>query len=65
MVDALPAKRVLEMLLETHHFYFPEAFRERFEKAASFFETKDQLYWIERARAKTDQLRRELKKLGE
>lgn len=65
MIDALPASTVLDMLLQTHHFYFPEAFRERYEHAATFFETKEQLYWIERARARTADLRVALKKLGE
>ena len=65
MIDALPGSTILQMLLQTHHFYFPPAFRDRFERAATFFESKDQQYWLQRIRARTSDLRVALKKLGE
>jgi hypothetical protein len=65
MIDALPAHKVLQMVLQLQHFYFPDAFRVRFEKVATFFESKNQLYWIERIRTRTDDLRTALRKLGD
>jgi len=50
--EALPAKRVLEMIFQTLDSYFPSSLRARFEKVAAAFEKKDQLHWIETVGAK-------------
>lgn len=65
MIEAHTAKRTLEMLVETLDFYFPPSLRPRYERIAAEFEAKNQLQWIERARAKSRETAEAFRKLGE
>ena len=65
LIEMHSAKRTLETLVETLDFYFPPELRARYERAAAEFETKNQLYWIERAGAKRIEIAEAFRKLGE
>jgi len=64
MIDALPAKRMLEMLLDTVDFYFPPSQRARYERVVAEFESQGQTYWLERVGAKRQTIADALRKLG-
>ena len=53
------------MLLQTLDFYFPEALRARYEQISEVFESKEQMYWIERVRDKTPKIIEAFRQLGE
>ena len=65
MIDCFSASKTLEMLVETLDFYFPPELRMRYDKICAEFETKNQLHWIERARAKQREIVEAFRKLGE
>jgi hypothetical protein len=65
MIDCHSAKRTLEMIFATLDFYFPASLRERFERVAASFEQKDQMHWIETARAKKGEIADAFRKLGQ
>ena len=65
LVEMTSAKHSLEMLVETLDFYFPPELRARYERVAAEFETKNQMYWIKRARAKHAEIAEAFRKLGE
>ena len=64
-IEARSARETVALLLQTWEFYFPPELRERYDRIAADFATRDQTHWIERAHANTPKIREALLQLGD